>query len=165
MEHATAGFTYLIETVKDGVVVDSEIVHNLIPIEGINYLISAGMKGGSPYSSWYIGVYEGNYTPQSLDTAATFTTAATESVAYVETARQALTLGTVAGGSVDNTANQAVFTGNTNGKVIYGGFVSSIPTKNAASGVLLSAVRFSSPKTLDAGTLLRVTAGFAIASN
>jgi hypothetical protein len=164
MEHATAGFEYLIETIKDGVVIDSEVVHNLIPTEGINYLINAGMKGATAVSSWYIGLYEGSYTPVAGDTASTFPAAATELTAYSEAARQALVLGTVAAGSVDNTASRAQFTGTTNGKLVRGGFVTSAPTKGAATGTLISAVQFSSPKALDLGTILRVTAGFSITS-
>lgn len=164
MDHAKAGFTYLIETIKDGVVIDSETVHNLIPTEGINYLISTGLKGGAAITSWYVGLYEGAYTPIAGDTAATFPAAATESTAYAETARQALTLGTVSGGSVDNSASLAQFTGNTNGKVIQGGFIVSAPTKGAATGTLISAVKFSSPKPFDAGIILRVSAGFQITS-
>lgn len=164
MEHAKAGFIWTIEAIKDGVVVDKETIHNLIPVEGINYLISAGLKGGTPITNWYVGLYEGAYTPVPGDTAAAFTTAATELTAYSETTRQALTLGAVANGTSDNTASLAAFTGTTNGKLAQGGFISSAPTKGAASGTLISAVKFSSPKSFDAGTILRVTAGFAISS-
>lgn len=164
MEHATAGFVYTIETIKDGKVVDTETVHNLIPTEGINYLINAGLKGTTPITSWYIGLYEGVYTPVAGDTAATFPGSATELTAYAEATRQALVLGTVATGAADNTASLASFTGNTNGKYARGGFVVSAPTKGAATGTLISAVQFSSPKAFDSGTILRVTAGFSISS-
>jgi hypothetical protein len=164
MDYAKAGFTYLIEAVKDGVVVDSEVCHNLIPIEGINYLINAGLKGGTAYSSWYVGLFSGTYAPLTTDTAASFATAATELTTYAETNRVALTLGTVASGTADNTASLAQFTSNTNGLYARGGFISSAPTKGALTGVLISAVAFSSPKAFDSGTILRVTAGFSIAS-
>ena len=164
MDTGKAGFEYVIETVRDGVVIDREVVHNLIPIEGINYLINAGIKGASQLSSWFVGLYEGNYDPVPGDTAATFPAAATELTAYSEAARPALTLGAVALGAVDNQASRAEFTGTTNGKLVYGGFVSSASAKGSGSGVLLSAVRFTSPKSLDAGTILRVTAGFSIIS-
>ena len=165
MEHAQAGFTWTIDVIKDGVVVDSETQHNLIPVEGINYLISAGLKGGTPLTSWYIAPFSGTYTPVPTDTAATFPAAATELTTYAETARQALVLGTVAAGQADNSASTAVFTSNANGVTVKGGFITSAATKGAATGTLISAVQFSSPKAFDSGTILRITAGFAITSS
>lgn len=162
---AKAGFVYTIETIKDGKVIDREVVHNLLPIEGINYLISTGLKGGAAFGAWYIGLFEGAYTPVPGDTAATFPTAATELTAYSESTRRALTLGTVAAGAADNQASKGTFTGTTNGKIVQGGFVASAPAKGATTGVLISAVRFSSPKHLDSGTVLLVTAGFSIVSS
>lgn len=164
MEHAKAGFVYTVETIRNGEVVDTEVIHNLIPTEGINYLIGAGLKGATPVTSWYVGLFEGDYSPVAGDTMATFPGNATECTAYVETARPALTLGTVSGGTVDNTASKAEFTGNATGKLVKGGFISSVPTKGATTGVLVSAVRFTTPKSLDAGSTLRVTAGFSIFS-
>lgn len=164
MEHAKAGFVYTIETIRDGEVIDTEVVHNLIPYEGINYLLDAGLKGATPYTNWYIGLYEGNYTPTPNDTMATFPAAATELTAYAETQREPLVLGATAMGAADNMASKAEFTGTTDGKRAMGGFVASTPAKGASTGVLISAVKFSSPKPIDAGTILRVTAGFSIAS-
>ena len=164
MEHAKAGFTYTLETVKNGQVIDKEVVHNLIPVEGINYLINTGLKAGAAFPAFYVGLFEGAYTPLPADTMATFPAAATELVAYAETTRRALVLGAVSAGAVDNVASKAEFTGTTNGKLAHGGFICSAPAKGAATGVLISAVRFTSPKTLDAGTVLRVTGGFQITS-
>lgn len=160
-----AGFLLTVESLKDGVVVGREVVHNLIPIEGINYLIAAGLKGVAPYPSWYIGIYEGNYTPVPADTMAAFPQSATESSAYVEGQRQPLVLGAPSLGAADNSNSMAVFTGNTTGKFIQGGFISSTPAIGASAGVLISAVRFSSPKNFDAGNVLRITAAFSISSN
>lgn len=162
-EHIQAGFTYLFEWIKDGVVVDSETVHNLLPTEGANYMLNAAFHGGTQVTSWYVGLYEGNYTPTVADTAAGFPGAATECTAYVETARPAFTSGAAAAGVIDNSANRAEFTSNAN-KVVYGGFISSVATKGATTGVLSSAVRFASPRNFDSGSVLRVTAGFTLTS-
>lgn len=166
MDRAQAGFTWTIEAIKDGVVIDREVQHNLIPIEGINYLINAGIKGATQSTSWYIAPFSGSYTPVSTDTAATFPASATEFTGYVETARQTLVLGTTSAGQVDNTASLATFTSpNTvTGATVAGGFITSSPTKGATSGTLISAVRFSSPKPFDQGTVLKITAGFSISS-
>lgn len=158
------GFRYLVEIVgKDGVVRDSEIVDNLMPTEGLNHMMGVTLKGVVQVASWFVGAFEGNYTPVPGDTAATFPASAVESTAYTETTRRALTLGTIAGGAVDNSAARAEFTLNA-AKTLYGGFISSASAKGATSGVLLSAVRFSSPKVLASGEVLRVTAGFTLVS-
>jgi hypothetical protein len=162
-EHTAAGFEYLVELIRNGEVVDSEVVHNLLPTEGINYLLSAGLKGGSQVTTWYIGLFEGNYVPQSTDTAATFPGLATECTGYSEAARVEWVEGSVAAGTVNNSASRAEFTSNAL-KTIYGGFITSNPNKGAATGTLLSVVRFSSPKTFELDSVLRVTAGFTMTS-
>lgn len=158
-----SGFTYLVEVIKDGAVVESEIVRNLIPIEGVNYILNTALKNGSPNSSWYIGLYEGAYTPLPSDTAATLPGASTESTAYSETTRVPLTLGAVVAGSTDNSASTASFTF-TADKIINGGFISSLSAKGGTTGVIISAVKFASPKSLSSGSILRVTAGIQIIS-
>ena len=164
MERAKAGFVYTVEAIKDGVVVDREEVHNLIPTEGINHLIEVGLKGATQVTSWNVGIFESNYTPDASDTMATLPGAANESTAYTELTRRPLVLGAVSGGSADNSASRAEFTGSTNGKTIYGGFIASSSTKGATVGTLLSVVKFATPKSFDAGTILRVTAGLQITS-
>lgn len=167
MSHAklAAGFNYLIETIdRHGVVVDRVKTYNLVPIEGLNYIINTALKAATQQPAFYIGLYEGVYSPVPGDTMATFPASATELVAYAETTRRVLTLGDVAAGQADNSLARAEFTGNTNGKLAQGGFISSSPTKGSGSGVLVSAVRFPSPRPLDAGAMLRVTAGFTLVS-
>lgn len=157
------GFTYLIEEIKDGQVVSVEEVKNLVPAEGITHILNTVLKGGAQTASWFIGLYEGNYTPVGTDTAATFPGSATECTTYSAATRVAFTPGAIAAGSLDNAANKAEFTLSAN-KVVYGGFISSASAKGSTSGILLSAVRFGSPKSLDSGSVLRVTAGFTLVS-
>lgn len=164
MEHSKAGFTYTVETIKDGEVVDVETVHNLMPTQGLDYMIEAALRQGTQFPGFYVGLYEGAYNPVPGDTMAAFPAAATECTAYASATRPALVLPAASGGVTESSANKAEFTGNTNGKQAMGGFVSSAPTKGGTTGVLVSAVRFSSPKPLDAGTVLRVTCGFSIIS-
>lgn len=163
-EQLKAGFTYTVEVVDAaGNVTDSEVIKNLVPLEGLTHILNTVLKGGAPVGSWYIGVYEGNYTPDANDTMAAFPAAATESTAYTPSTRPAFTPGAISSGSVDNSAAKAELTF-TSTKTLYGGFISSASAKGSTSGVLLSVVRFGSPKTLDAGSVLRVTAGFTMAS-
>lgn len=156
-------FTYLVEHIRNGEVIDSEVTHNLVPIEGLNHFAGVALKGVAQVGTWYIGLYEGNYTPQLSDTAATLPAAATEVTAYDEATREALVLGTVSGGAVNNSASPAEFTASAT-KTIRGGFISSAGGKGATTGVLASVIKFTTPKALDDGDVLRVTAGFTFAS-
>ena len=158
------GFTYTIETLKDGQIVDREVQHNLIPTEGLNHILSVLLSGGAQVATWYIGLYEGNYTPSTNDVMATFPAAATETTAYGAATRIEFTEGAIAAGAVDNSAARAEFTFNAT-KTIYGGFICSSPAKGNASGTLLSVVRFGSPKPVESGSVLRVTAGFSTLSS
>jgi hypothetical protein len=163
-EQVKGGFEYLVEVVdRNGNVVDSEVVKNLMPTEGINHVLGVVLKGVAPVSSWFVGIYEGSYTPASTDTMATFPGAATECTAYDEATREAFVSGAITSGSLDNGASKAEFTMNA-AKTIHGGFIGSSSSKGSTSGVLLSVVRFASPKVLDVGSILRVTAGFTMAS-
>lgn len=162
-QHLKGGFEYLIETLVNGVVVDSEVVHNLMPGEGIDHLLSVALKGGTQVATWYVGLFEGNYTPSSSEVMTTFPGLAAETTTYDEAGRVTWVEGAVVSGSVNNSASRAEFTSNAN-KTIYGGFIASNQTKGSTTGVLLSVVRFASPKSFEVGTVLRVTGGFTLTS-
>jgi hypothetical protein len=155
-------FQYTIEVIKDGVVQSTETVDNIMPGEGLNHILNTVLKGGAQYSAWYLGLYEGSYTPTAADTAAAFPAAAIESTSY-GTNRVAFVGGAVASGACDNHNSRAEFTMSAN-KTIYGGFLVSSQPVSSTSGVLLSAVRFASPKVLEAGSILRITAGISLLS-
>ena len=157
-------FGYEFEIVRDGVVIDRFTEKNLIPTEGLNHMLDVVCHGGSQVPTWYVGIYEGDYTPAATNTAANFPSLSTESTAYAESVRQTWVEGAPAAGVVDNSANKAIFTMNAN-KTIYGCFLSSVATKGATTGVLLSAVRFSTPKVLISTDLLRVTAPVSLTAS
>lgn len=157
--NAGMGTTYLVEIVRKGEVIASETVHNLVPIEGLNHAVNVIMKQGAQAAAWYIGLFEGNYSPVPGDTAATFPTAAVECTTYVPSTRPAFTSGSVAGGAVDNTAARAEFTF-TSPKTIYGAFLSPAAAKGGVTGPLLSAARFADPKAVVVDDVLRITATF-----
>lgn len=163
-EQLKAGFAYTVEVLdRDGNVVESSVEHNIMPSEGIAHVLNAVFKSGAQASGWYIGLFKGAYTPIAGDTAATFPANATECVDYDASTRLAFTPGAVSGGGLDNAASRAEFVF-TKDVTIYGGFISSASAKGGTSGTLISAVRFSSPKSLSAGGVLRVTAGVVLAS-
>ena len=164
-EQMKTGFEYLVEVVNihTGEVRESERVKNIMPMQGITHMQNVLLKGAAQITTWFIGLYEGNYTPVPGDTMATFPTSATEFTSYAGDARKAFTAGTPAGGTVDNVNNESEFTF-TADATVYGGFISSASAHGSTSGVLLSAVRFGSPKALSTDEMLRVTAGFITAS-
>lgn len=161
--NAHAGVNYTIEVIRGGAVVDSETVHNLMPEEGRNHAVSVITKGATQVPTWYIGLFEGNYVPVDSDKASTFPTSATESTAYLPATRVEFVEGAVAAGVVENTASRAEFTA-TAAKTIYGAFLVSAQAKGAVTGVLMSAARFTAPKTLQIDDVLRVTASFSLTS-
>lgn len=157
------GFIHVVEHVRNGEVLSVEEVHNLMPTEGMNYFLNAALLGAAQTSAWYLGLFEGNYTPVVGVTAATFPSVATESTAYDEANRLAWTPGTPANGSVNNASNKATFTMNAM-KSIYGLVQSSVPGKGAPTGVLVSVARFQNKKDVEAGDVLNVTSTISLTS-
>lgn len=147
----------------DSVVLSVEDVSNLIPTEGLNYILGASLTGVAALSSWYIALFEGNYTPVAGVTAATFPAAATESTAYAETNRPVWTAGAISSGSVSNSASKAAFTMNAT-KTIYGLAQSSVNTKSSTSGVLVSVARFATAKAVVDTDILNVTSTISMTS-
>lgn len=157
------GFKYRVQTVRHGVVIDETEDANLVPVEGLNHLLNIAFKAATTHPNWYIGLFEGNYTPQDDDLAASIAADSTETTAYAGSTRLAFTAGTVAAGAVDNNAARAEFAFSAS-KTIYGGFVVSSPTRGGTAGTLISAVRFGSPKSVDDETTLRILAGVSFIS-
>lgn len=159
MNHnAKHGFNFHVEVVHpDGRVSQRETVHNITPLEGRNHIASVVYKAGTQVPTWYIGLFEGNYTPQPDVKASNIAAAAAECIAYAAAQRVPFVPGAVVDGSVDNSASKAEFVMTAN-KTIYGGFIVSASPKGATTGVLISAMRFSSPKVLGTGDKLNVVA-------
>lgn len=158
------GFVYTFQHFDEDMhLVDEWSEHNLVPTEGMNYILNAALAGGSASSTWYIGLFSGNYTPVIGDTMATFPGNATEFTGYTNSTRGTLTAGAVASGAWSNTASPFDFTFNASG-TIYGAFLSSVSTKSATTGTLLSATRFAASKTVGSGEILRVTAGITLSN-
>lgn len=160
---AASGVTYTLELVRKGQVIEREVVHNLMPEQGRNHVVGVTIKGVTQVPTWYIGLFEGNYTPVDADTAAGFPAAATECTAYAPSTRVEFNEGTVVAGSADNTANRAEFTF-TSAKTVYGAFMASGQAKGAVTGTLLSAARFATAKSVQVDDVLRVTASLSIVS-
>lgn len=132
---------YDVEHRRGGDLMHRQLAPNVVPTEGKNDILNAWLHAGTQTTAWYLGIYEGNVTPLATLTAATVTSTLTECTAYDETARVAFNEAAASAGSMDNSANRAVFTMNAT-KTIYGGFLVSASAKSATTGVLASAAPF-----------------------
>lgn len=155
------GFEWRIRQTRGGVLIAEETVKNLVPTEGLNHILSVILKGGTQVPTWYIALFEGNYTPVLGLTAATFAANATECTAYDAANRVTWVGGSVSGGAVSNAASLAEFVMSA-AKTVYGCALLSASTKGATTGTLLSAVRFSTAKVLEDNDTLDVGVGLTL---
>lgn len=148
---------------KDGRLKWESREENLIPDVGRDYFLNAALNGGTQYSTWYIGLYEADRTPEALDTLATLIADCQEITTYTTTASQRLELvdDALSSGVWSNFSNVAEFEF-TADKTVRGGFICSNVSQGGTTGVLLSAVKASSPKTIETDEILRVTAGLSL---
>jgi hypothetical protein len=151
------------QIVRDGKVIDEFEDHNLVVNEGLNHLLDVLLHGSTQVTTWYLGVFEGNYTPVATVTAATITSASTECTAYDETTRQQYNEAAASSQSTTNSANKATFTFNAT-KTVYGAFLASASAKSATTGTLFSAAAFSSSKSVVSGDQLLLTYTFTASS-
>jgi hypothetical protein len=156
MDDLTVGGRFDFELVRDGEVIDRWSEHNIVVNEGLNHILGVEFNGATQIGTWYIGVFEGNYTPVATVTAATITAASTECTAYDEATRVAYDEAAPSSQSITNSASKATFTFNAT-KTIYGAFLVSASAKSATSGTLFSAARFSSSKAVVDDDQLLVT--------
>jgi hypothetical protein len=145
ISHARIGGVYEIDA-PDGLGIT--VAHNLLTTEGCNALLSCGVAGGTQYGTWYIAPFSGNVTVLDTWTAATFAATATEITAYAEGNRVAFVESVPASKSANNTANPAVFTAATTNVSIWGVGLLSSATKSSTAGVLLSAAKYSTVRSL-----------------
>lgn len=149
--------------IRNGEVIDQWEDHNLVTNEGLNSLLDIYFHGSTQITTWYLGVFEGNYTPVAGVTAATITSASTECTAYDEATRQAFDEAAASSQSITNSASKATFTFNAT-KTIYGAFLVSTSTKSGTTGTLFSAARFSSSKAVVDDDQLLLTYTFTASS-
>lgn len=157
------GGVFGFEHVRDGEIIDQWEQPNLVTNEGLNALLDIMFAGSTQITAWYVGLFEGNYTPVATVTAATITSASTECTAYDEATRVAYTEAAASSQSITNSANKATFTFNAT-KTIYGAFLASASAKSATTGTLFSAARFGSSKAVVDDDQLLVTYTFSAAS-
>jgi hypothetical protein len=113
---------------------------NIVVTEGLNTLITACFKTIASSVTWYLGL-KSTGTPAAGDVMNSHGTW-TELTAYDEAARPGWTAGTVAAGSVSNTASKARFTAS-GSMTVLGLFMTSVATKGGTTGTLYGAADFT----------------------
>jgi len=148
----------------DGQLKWRETIENLVTTEGLNDILDKYLKGSTYTAAWYVGLTSGTPTVAAGDTMSSHA-GWTEIADYSESVRQTLTLGSVSGGSVSNTASKATFS--INGTVTIGGaFVVSVSTKSGSTGVLYGAGAFTGGnKSASSGDSLTVTVTLTAAAS
>ena len=148
---------------RAGKLVWVEDVHNLVTTEGVNRLLDASFKTIPGSVSWFVGLIKGA-SGSSFNIADTLASHAgwTEAVAgtdYSQANRVAWTPGTISGGSVDNSASQAVFNMLTS-ITLQGLFMASV--NSGSSGLLYGGADFADDQVVQNGYTVNVTATLTI---
>ena len=133
---------YRVECIgADGQLKWVEEFDNLVVDEGLNDSLDKHLKGSAYTAAWYVGITGSAPTFAAGNTMASHA-GWTESTAYSNANRPTLTLGTVSGKSVDNSASKAQF--NINATATIGGaFVVANNTKGGSSGILYGGGAFT----------------------
>ena len=153
---------YKIECVRGGKVVWTEEFDNLVVTVGRNKYLDATLKTGLASPLWYVGLKDTG-TVVAGDTMASHAGWA-ELTVYSNATRPAFTPGTIADGSVDNSASKAVFNINATDD-IYGAFMADNNTKGGTTGTLLGGGDFASARGVISEDTLNVTVTASISSS
>ena len=148
---------YYYEQWRAGKMIDEWTSKNLITNEGLAHSIDVTLGGATQNSTWFLGLFNDNYTPTSAETYAA--PGYTESTDYAEASRPTWQCGDVSANTLSSQNNKASFTMST-GTTIYGSFLCSNSTKgndSASGAVLFSAAQFAEgSKALDSADVLKV---------
>lgn len=129
---------------------------NLIPAEGIAHVLNTVWGAEAKQATWYIALFSGNVTPAPTWTAANFAANATEITSltegYSQTTRPEFVDAAASGGVLGNLASRAVFTIVCSTTLnIYGAGLLSSNVRGGTSGILSSASRYASVRTVSNG--------------
>lgn len=132
---------------------DQRFDPNLLPDEGLVYLLLAGFGNGTKLGAWYLSIYAANYTPLPGLTAASYPATASEIVSntegYTEGTRPVWTPTAPTTPLIDNLANKAAFTiATASSLTVNGAALLSEATKGAVTGKIGSATKFSTARVL-----------------
>lgn len=139
----------------------SETVLNTTVNAGLNDLLNKYFKGSSYTAAFYIGL-KGAGSINASDTLASHA-GWSEITAYSQSTRPALTLGSVASQSVDNSGSVGAFSINGSATVA-GAFVATDSTKGGTTGTLYGVADFAASRSVASGDTINVTVTLTAAS-
>lgn len=150
-------FRYTVECVApDGTVRWTEQFENLVTTAGKNDLLTQYFKGSGYTAGWFVGLIDSSgYSAVAAGDTSASHAGWTESTAYSNATRPALTLGTASSGSIDNSASKASYTINATA-TIKGAFTITNSTKGGSTGTLYSAGAFAADRGVLSGDTLNV---------
>ena len=153
------GFHYRFRVLNPDGSIDCDIeADNLIPQDGLSFLLLSPFGDSAPISTFYCGLWRGNVVPTASLKATDIPSNLQEFVGYSQATRPIWTRLHDGVGTIDNAANLAEFTV-TADATLHGALLVSDPTKGGNSGLLLSCVRFPTPKPVTAGQKCQLIAG------
>lgn len=154
---------------RDGTVTPWVADKNLLPTEGLNYLV--GILGATEkISTWYMALFAGAVTPgpshNASGFASTFSEITSGSEGYTESNRVTWSPGSASSGAINNNASPAAFTIATESTLtVNGAALLSAQAKGATTGVLLSATRFAAARSLNDGDVFEIKYAIALTSS
>lgn len=137
---------------RDGRLLWEERGINTVVTVGKNDLITQYFKGSAYTAAFYIGLKDTGSVVAG-DTMGSHG-GWTENTTYSEGTRQALTMGTASGGSIDNSAAKASFSIN-GSTTIFGIFITTSSTKGGTTGTLFAGGDFAASRAVASGDILQ----------
>lgn len=151
---------------RGGKLIDQWGQKNVTTNEGLNAMLDVMFHGSTQITTWYIGLFEDDYTPLVTNTYAT--PGFTESTAYDEANRVAYNEAAASSKVTTNSANKATFT-ISGTKTIYGAFLvgggtgASTKSDTAGGGTLFASSKFSASKPVVDNDVLMVSCSITLA--
>jgi hypothetical protein len=135
------------QIIRKGELIDEFDIHNLVVNQGLNDNLNTYFNAGSQITAWYMGIFQGNYTPVASDTASSIAGNSTECSSYNASTRPSWTPAAPSSQSITNAANRATFTFNAS-VTVYGAFLISNNTIGGTSGILFAGAQFGAAKSV-----------------
>lgn len=132
---------------------DLQTDSNLIPDQGLIYLLNVGLNNATKLPAWYLSLYSANYTPTTALTAASYPATASEITSttegYAGANRPTWTPTTPTTPLIDNVASRAAYTiATASSLTVWGAALLSEPVRGAVTGTIVSAGKFSAARVL-----------------
>ena len=145
--HMVLGGQFHAKLRRAGRIIDEWSFDNVVVNQGLNSILGVYFNASTQITAWYLGIFQGNYTPLATDTAANIVVNSTECTAYTSATRPAWSPAAASAQSVTNSATQATFTFNAS-QTIYGAFLTSSNVISGTAGTLFAAAQFGASKSV-----------------